>query len=189
MLTRTVAAMIPLAFLIFAADISPADAATQAACHMRLRVVVSPDVAYDATFLNSLLGNHSGYQLTPEGNDPESGSAIALLTGPGAEGDCGAVVEAMRTDPRIVSLEVQPEGVSTAKPAPDGQLYVYPKNEASYAQQARDRHECDIAAVEQTGFDPTEEDGGVAPNAAPARRAEYFRAQAACLEARAYRVR
>ncbi len=85
-----------------------------------------------------------------------------------------------------------PAGVDasgTAQPAPDGQLYVYPRNGVSSEQQASDRYECDISAVDKTGFDPTKEDGGVSPEAAPAKRADYFRAEAACLEARGYSVR
>jgi hypothetical protein len=52
-----------------------------------------------------------------------------------------------------------------------------------------DRYECDISAVDQSGYDPTQQDGGVAPDAEPVKRAEYFRGGAACLEARGYRVR
>jgi hypothetical protein len=79
---------------------------------------------------------------------------------------------------------VRPAGV-----APYGHLDRYPQNGTSYSQQARDQYECDIAAVKQTGFDPTLEDGGVPPDVVVARQAEYLRAEAACLEARCYRVK
>jgi hypothetical protein len=95
-------------------------------------------------------------------------------------------------DRQEYEVAAPPEGVDsagTAQPAPDGQLFVYPKSGASYEQQAGDRYECDISAVDQTGFDPTEENGGVSADAAPAKRADYFRAEAACLEARGYSVR
>jgi hypothetical protein len=78
---------------------------------------------------------------------------------------------------------------SAAKVVPYGHLDVYPQNGTSYSQQARDQYECDIAAVKQTGFDPTLEDGGVPPDVVLARQAEYLRAEAACLEARGYRVK
>jgi hypothetical protein len=81
------------------------------------------------------------------------------------------------------------DSASTGQPAPDGQLFVYPKNGATSAQQASDRYECDISAADNTGFDPTQEDGGVSPDAAPAKQADYFRAETACLQVRGYRVR
>lgn len=70
-----------------------------------------------------------------------------------------------------------------------GLLDIYPRNGTSYSQQARDQYECDIAAVKQTGFDPMLPDGGVPLDVAIVRQAEYLRAEAACLEARGYRVR
>ena len=70
-----------------------------------------------------------------------------------------------------------------------GLLDISPRNGISYAQQARDQYECDIAAVKQTGFDPMRPDGGVPPDVAMARQAEYLRAEAACLEARGYQVK
>ncbi len=85
-----------------------------------------------------------------------------------------------------------PAGITSAAttglPAPDGQLHVYRRTEVSRRQQAMDRYECDISAVDQTGFDPTKEDGGVSPEAAPAMQARYFRAEAVCLEARGYKI-
>ena len=73
--------------------------------------------------------------------------------------------------------------------APFGQLYIYPKDGASYSQQAMDYYECDIWAVKQTGFDPTLENGGVPPDVAPARQVQYLRAEATCLETRGYTVK
>ena len=72
---------------------------------------------------------------------------------------------------------------------PSDNLFIYPKNGQSADQQARDRYECHRWAAEQTAFDPTRPDGGVLPQASMARRADYQRAQQACLEARAYTVR
>ena len=81
------------------------------------------------------------------------------------------------------------DAAGSAQPAPDGQLFVYPRTGVSYEQQASDRYECDNSATAKSGFDPTKEDGGVSPDAAPAKHADYFRAEAACLEARGYSVR
>ena len=85
---------------------------------------------------------------------------------------------------------VDPPGgaASTEPPAPDD-VYMYPRNGQSPDQQARDRYECHHWAVEQTGFDPTRPDGGVAPGDARTRRSEYFRAMSACLEGRGYSVK
>jgi hypothetical protein len=80
-----------------------------------------------------------------------------------------------------------PPASSSAAPANES-LYVYPKNGQGQEQQAADRYECHRWAADQTGFDPTRVAGGVAGDVA-AKRADYLRAQAACLEARGYTVR
>jgi hypothetical protein len=85
-----------------------------------------------------------------------------------------------------------PEGIESAgttqAPASDS-IFIYPKNGQSSEQQARDRYECHRYAVEQTGFDPTQASGGVSPEAAASKRADYFRADSACLDGRGYSVR
>jgi hypothetical protein len=93
-----------------------------------------------------------------------------------------------------------PEGDAGAQPAPPAygsgapppasdSLFIYPKNGQSAEQQARDRYECHRWAAEQTAFDPTRPAAGVAAEAAMVKRADYLRAQQACLEARGYTVR
>jgi hypothetical protein len=39
--------------------------------------------------------------------------------------------------------------------AQSGQIFIYPKNDQSQAQQDKDRYECHRWAVQQTGFDPS----------------------------------
>jgi hypothetical protein len=68
-------------------------------------------------------------------------------------------------------------------------LFMYPKAGQSTEQQAKDRYECHRWAADQTGFDPTQNGGGVAADAAAAKRADYLRADGACLEGRNYSVR
>jgi hypothetical protein len=68
-------------------------------------------------------------------------------------------------------------------------IFIYPKNGQSEEQQSKDRYECHSWAVGQSGFDPTLPLGGVDESSAPARRADYQRAQTACLEARGYSVK
>ena len=81
-----------------------------------------------------------------------------------------------------------PAGAAAAPPDGDS-VFVYPRNGQSPEQQATDRYECHRWAAEQTGFDPTREGGGVAPAAVAAKRADYGRADNACLEGRGYTVR
>jgi hypothetical protein len=85
-----------------------------------------------------------------------------------------------------------PDGIEaggTTQSPPSNQLFIYPKNGQSSAQQETDRYECHRWAVNQSGFDPTASGGGVEPGAAPAKRNAYFRSQAACLEGRGYTVK
>jgi len=89
----------------------------------------------------------------------------------------------------VLALTAGPGSAQAATPASFGELYIYPKDGASYSQQATDYYECDIWAVKQTGFDPTLENGGVPPDVAPARQVQYLRAEATCLETRGYTVK
>ncbi len=76
---------------------------------------------------------------------------------------------------------------TTQAPASD-QLFAYPKNGQSAAQQKTDRNECDHWAAEQSGFDPSAADGGVPADPVTVKRNDYLRAEATCLEGRGYTV-
>jgi hypothetical protein len=67
-------------------------------------------------------------------------------------------------------------------------LTVTPKFGQSQEQLAADRADCQLWAKGQTGFDPTHYGGGVEPSAYNARRQQYGRAMAACLEGHGYSV-
>ena len=88
--------------------------------------------------------------------------------------------------PAQYSDQVPPPG-QAAPPAPGGgsaaDLYLYPRNGQSEAQQQNDRYECHGWAVSQTGFDPTR--GGAQPGS----QTEYRKAMIACLDARGYSAR
>lgn len=81
----------------------------------------------------------------------------------------------------------EPEGaqraVLAASESGSGELYVYPRLGQDEAQRDRDRYECYVWAVDQTGFDPAN------PDSMPDRATDYRRANAACLEGRGYTVK
>jgi len=84
--------------------------ASPAVCNMRLSVELTPDVPnpVDLGFLSSLLSNQAGYRLTLQGWRP--GSVIVIeLTGSGPDSRCQDVVEAMRKDGRVLSIQVDQE--------------------------------------------------------------------------------
>jgi hypothetical protein len=84
-----------------------------------------------------------------------------------------------------VSPPSEIQGQAAAQSPAASELIVYPKNGQAEEQQGKDKFECHRWAAQQTGFDPTEAGGG----AAPGKRPDYFRAQAACLEGRGYTVK
>jgi hypothetical protein len=86
------------------------------------------------------------------------------------------------------SPEPVPPTTSLAAPARDG-FYLYPKNGQTPEQQAADRFECHTWSKDQTGFDPTQQGGGVSPTENGSKSTQYTRAMTACLEARGYSVK
>lgn len=81
------------------------------------------------------------------------------------------------------------ESSSSAQASPPSDIFIYPKNGQNEEQQSKDRYECHSWAASQSGFDPTQPLGGVDESQATAKRADYQRAQTACLEARGYSVK
>ncbi|WP_284616819.1 hypothetical protein [Aquabacterium humicola] len=80
-----------------------------------------------------------------------------------------------------------PDQAPAPVPAPARQ-YTYPRDGQTPAQQASDDYECHRWAAGQTGFDPSASAMGQSTGDA-ARRSDYARARAACLEGRGYTVR
>ena len=80
------------------------------------------------------------------------------------------------------------------QPAPpsdnaQGDLIIYPKNGQTTEQQSADQFECNNWAKGQTGFDPTQPDGGSGAAGNPdVARGNYDRAISACLQGRGYQV-
>ena len=84
-----------------------------------------------------------------------------------------------------------PDNADAPSPPPDSaqnDLMIYPKNGQTKEQQAADRFECHNWAKGQTGFDPTQVEGGVDSGNADASRSNYNRAISACLQGRGYQV-
>ncbi len=76
----------------------------------------------------------------------------------------------------------------TAPASGSSRVFIYPKTGQTEEQQSRDRYECYTWANSQSGFDPSAPGGGVPSAESAARRENYQRAMAACLEARGYSV-
>jgi hypothetical protein len=87
-------------------------------------------------------------------------------------------------DENAASTQPPPPG-----PSQNGDLFIYPKNGQSEEDQSRDKYECHKWAQSESGFDPTQPNGGVSPADAGGKRASYQRAMTACLEGRGYTVK
>jgi hypothetical protein len=89
--------------------------------------------------------------------------------------------------------EVQPpaglaEQIDAQSPAVT-ELFVFPNGDQTNEQLERDRQACHRSAVQQAGFDPAAEGPRTkAMDRSAAKRADYLRADEACLEARDYSV-
>ncbi|HEY4368849.1 MAG TPA: hypothetical protein VGN07_16560 [Steroidobacteraceae bacterium] len=81
--------------------------AASAQCVMRVTVEVTPDVpdVRDDGFLSSLLSNYADYRLSLRQESDDS-TIILELTGPGPADRCQEVIEAIRRDSRVVSVQV-----------------------------------------------------------------------------------
>jgi hypothetical protein len=83
-----------------------------------------------------------------------------------------------------------PSQAQGAPPPQPGQsdMIIYPKSGQSKDQQAADQYECYNWAKGQTGFDPTQANGGVTQGDPDRAHTNYDRAMAACLTGRGYQV-
>ncbi len=92
--------------------------------------------------------------------------------------------ERTQGDYEVVPSPVAGIGITSGAP---GRLVVYPAQAQSAEVQASDEYECHLWAVSHSGFDPAP--AAVGQSADVSRRADYLRAQTACLEGRGYTVR
>jgi hypothetical protein len=92
----------------------------------------------------------------------------------------------------VVVQEQPPVHVQPAPSVPPltaERIFIYPRKGQSDELQAKDRYECHSWAVSQTGYDPTQSAGGMSEAQTNQKRADYQRANSACLDAREYTVR
>jgi hypothetical protein len=77
-------------------------------CAMSLSVEVTPDVPdpSNSEFISSLLGEHPGYRLFLL-QAVDSTHVNLQLQGPGPNERCQAVVDSMRNDGRVLSIQVK----------------------------------------------------------------------------------
>jgi hypothetical protein len=96
-----------------------------------------------------------------------------------------------RPERREYVVTEPPPGQPEVGPQAGGseEVFVYPKNGQSEEQQSTDRYECHRWAVDKTGFDPTRPSGNVPESDVDSKRADYGRAEGACLDARGYSVK
>jgi hypothetical protein len=84
------------------------------------------------------------------------------------------------------------QSASTEPPPPapgNDDLFIYPKSGQSEEEQSQDKYECHKWAQSESGFDPTQSNGGVSPEEAGTKRSAYQRAITACLQGRGYSVK
>jgi hypothetical protein len=81
-----------------------------------------------------------------------------------------------------------PKGEVAEAPTSEERLFIYPRKGQSEKQQSNDRYQCHRWAVDQTQFDPTQPPGKPEAQASQ-KKADYWRAMSACLDARGYTVK
>jgi hypothetical protein len=91
--------------------------------------------------------------------------------------------------PGVVQKQPPEYPASSVPQSPAERFFVYPRQGQSEEQQAKDRYECHIWAVDQIGWDPTQPTGVVPEAQMNQKRADYQRAMGACLDAREYTVK
>jgi hypothetical protein len=99
--------IIAIALLLSAALGSDIAVAAPESCALQLTVGLTPDVPNprDDGFLSSLLGNHTDYRLTLQ-QETDSSDLVLNLTGPGPDYRCRNVVDDLRKDGRVLSVQV-----------------------------------------------------------------------------------
>jgi hypothetical protein len=87
---------------------APAQQATAPVCQLHFVLELTPDVpnVRDPAFVSSLLGDHGGFRLYLQHVVDDTHLDMSIL-GPGMRRDCRQVLDDMRKDARVKSLQVQ----------------------------------------------------------------------------------
>jgi hypothetical protein len=102
------------------------------------------------------------------------------------------IISSIFSSPPVVAREQPPVNQPTpsVKPLSTEKIFIYPRQGQSEELQTKDRFECHSWAVSQTNFDPTLSSAGDIPEALRNQmRADYRRAEDACLDGRGYTVK
>jgi hypothetical protein len=94
--------------------------------------------------------------------------------------------------PTVIIREQPPayfQPAPSVTPSSTERIFVYPRQGQSEELQAKDRYECHSWAVRQAGYDPTRPAGDMPEARRNQMRADYQRAQGACLDGRGYTMR
>jgi hypothetical protein len=101
---------LPLAALLLLAACGTASAqqATAPFCQLNFVLELTPDVpnVRDPAFVSSLLGDHGGFRLYLQHVIDDTHLDMSIL-GPGLRRDCRQVLDDMRKDARVKSIQVQ----------------------------------------------------------------------------------
>jgi hypothetical protein len=107
--TRTTAAVIVAIFgLVAMVKVKADQPMAPPKCAMSLSIEVTPDVPdpSDSGFISSLLGDHPGYRLFLL-QAVDNTHVNLQLQGPGPDQRCQAIVDSMRNDGRVLSIQVK----------------------------------------------------------------------------------
>lgn len=94
--------------------------------------------------------------------------------------------------PTVIVREQPPvyfQPAPSVTPSSTERIFVYPRQGQSEALQAKDRYECHSWAVSRVGYDPTQPTGDMPEARRNQMRADYQRAQGACLDGRGYTMK
>lgn len=132
----------------------------------------NPPASGDGSGFNAV----PGYDLVTGWGSPAGAGLIDQLAGSGANPNQSATATATATATAAATATATSAATATAAAARHAQVFMYPRNGQSDAQQSADLRECEVWAAQAAA------DGA-------ANDSSYFRAMSACGEARGYTVR
>lgn len=106
--SKTAAVIVAILGLIAMVKVKADQPMAPPKCAMSLSIEVTPDVPdpSDSGFISSLLGDHPGYRLFLL-QAVDDTHVNLQLQGPGPDQRCQAIVDSMRNDGRVLSIQVK----------------------------------------------------------------------------------